>query len=81
MSARDKQVGGDHYRSMAIQPTEFIHKNGLGWHEGNAIKYLCRWRSKNGIDDLRKAIHYIELLIESETPKSTYLDELGDTSC
>jgi hypothetical protein len=64
--ASEKQVGGDHYRSMAIQPSEFIHRNKLGWHEGNAIKYLCRWRAKGGIKDLEKAIHYIELLIQIE---------------
>lgn len=60
------QVGGDHYRKMAIQPEAFIHANGIGFHEGNVIKYLCRWRSKAGVEDLRKAIHYIELLIKHE---------------
>ena len=71
MSAKDKQVNGDHYKSMAIQPSEFIHKNGIGWHEGNAIKYLCRWRLKGGIQDLEKAAHYIELLIEIARNEST----------
>lgn len=66
MSALEKQEGGDHYKGLAIQPVEFIHRNGIGFLEGNAIKYLCRWRNKNGIQDLRKAIHYIELLIEME---------------
>lgn len=67
MSALDKQVAGDHYKSFKIQPVEFIQKNQLGFCEGNAIKYLCRWRAKNGIQDLQKAIHYIELLIEMES--------------
>jgi hypothetical protein len=67
MSAADKQVGGNHYKELTIQPVEFIQKNGLGFCEGNAIKYLCRWKAKNGIQDLQKAIHYIELLIEMET--------------
>lgn len=66
MSALEKQEGGDHYKGLAIQPVEFIHRNGIGFLEGNAIKYLCRWRNKNGIQDLRKAIHYIELLIEMD---------------
>lgn len=60
------QVGGDHYRDMAIQPVEFIHRNGIGFCEGSAIKYLCRWRKKGGLDDLRKAKHFIDLLIEME---------------
>ena len=60
------QVNGNHYKNMVIQPVEFIHKNKLGWCEGNAIKYLCRWQEKNGLADLEKAKHYIELLIELE---------------
>jgi hypothetical protein len=69
MSALDVQIAGSHYKSLVIQPVEFIHKNGIGYMEGNAIKYLTRWRSKGGIEDLRKAKHYIDLLIEMETPK------------
>ena len=64
MKASDKQIGGLHYRQLAIQPTEFIHRNNLGFIEGNVIKYVCRHQEKNGVDDLRKAIHYLELLIE-----------------
>ena len=60
------QVGGDHYKTMAIQPVEFITKNRLGYCEGSAIKYLCRHRSKNGRQDLEKARHYIDLLIQQE---------------
>ena len=65
--ALSTQVGGGHYKGMAIQPVEFIHKNGIGFCEGAAIKYLCRWRSKNGIEDLKKARHFIDLLIELES--------------
>jgi hypothetical protein len=61
------QVGGEHYKDMAIQPVEFIHANGIGYMEGNVIKYVTRWRKKNGIADLQKARHYIDLLIEMET--------------
>lgn len=66
-NALDKQVAGDHYKNLAIQPVEFIHVNGIGYFEGNVIKYVSRWRQKNGIADLEKAKHYIELLIELES--------------
>jgi hypothetical protein len=61
-----KQVGGNHYKGFAIQPAEFCHKNKIGYLEATAIKYLCRWRDKNGIEDLDKAIHFIEMLKEFE---------------
>lgn len=64
MSANDKQHGGTHYKSMEIEPWDYVAANNLGFFEGNAIKYLTRWREKNGVEDLRKAIHYIEKLIE-----------------
>ncbi len=67
MSSLDKQVDGDHYKNLPIQPIEFIHANNIPFCEANAIKYLCRWRNKNGLADLEKAKHYIELLIELET--------------
>lgn len=66
-SALDVQAGGNHYKDMAIQPVEFIHANGIPYLEGNVIKYVSRWRKKNGIADLEKARHYIDLLIELET--------------
>lgn len=65
-SALDTQEGGNHYKDLAIQPVEFIHANQIPYMEGNVIKYVTRWRSKNGINDLRKARHYIDLLIELE---------------
>ena len=65
-SALDVQIGGGHYKSYAIQPVEFIHKNKIPYIEGCAIKYLCRWREKGGIEDLRKVKHYVDLLIEME---------------
>ena len=63
-SALNKQVGGSHYRDKGIQPIIYIHANDLGFCEGNVVKYVTRWRDKNGVADLRKAIHYLELLIE-----------------
>lgn len=71
MSALDVQIGGDHYRECAIQPVQFIEANGLGFCEGNVIKYVTRHRAKGGAADLRKARHYIDLLLEivyDETP-------------
>lgn len=66
MSAIDIQIGGNHYSKMEIQPIEYIMKNKIPYCEANVIKYLSRWRSKNGVEDLRKARHYIDLLIEAE---------------
>ena len=68
-SPLDKQVGGSHYKDKGIQPIIYIHANNLGFCEGNVVKYLTRWRDKNGLADLEKAKHYIELLIEMETRK------------
>jgi hypothetical protein len=62
------QVGGQHYKDMAIQPLEYIHKNGIPFLEGNAIKYLSRWRKKGGIQDLEKARHMVDMLIQLERP-------------
>lgn len=60
------QVGGSHYDGMVIQPHEYITKNKIGWSAGNAIKYLSRYRMKGGADDVRKAIHYCQLLLAEE---------------
>jgi hypothetical protein len=61
---REVQVGGDHYRNMPIQPIDFIMANGLGFCEGNVVKYVARYPFKNGLEDLRKARHYLDMLIE-----------------
>lgn len=61
--ATQKQVGGTHY-DMPIQPIEFIVKNDIPYREGNAIKYICRHSKKNGAEDIRKAIHYLEMILE-----------------
>jgi hypothetical protein len=65
-SSLTKQVAGTHYKDLPIQPVEYIYANAIGYFEGNVIKYVSRWRAKNGIADLEKAKHYIELLIEME---------------
>ena len=66
MSSTDYQIGGNHYRKKSIQPITYILENELGFCEGNVVKYVSRWREKNGIDDLLKAKHYIDFLIERE---------------
>ena len=65
-SALDTQIGGSHYAAKAIQPVQYIHANDIGFFEGNVIKYVTRWKDKGGLEDLRKAKHYIELLLELE---------------
>ncbi len=63
-SALDIQEGGSHYKSLSIQPVEYIHKNSIPYLEGNVIKYVSRHQSKNGIEDIKKAIHYLQLIAE-----------------
>ena len=65
-NALDVQVGGSHYKDCAIQPIEYIHANKLGFAEGNVVKYITRHRQKHGADDVRKVIHYCQLLLELE---------------
>lgn len=62
--ALDTQVGGNHYKNLAIQPVEYIFKNNIGYFEGCVIKYVTRWKDKGGVQDLLKAKHFLELLIE-----------------
>ena len=61
-----KQIGGNHYMDMVMQPSEFINKNKLQFAEGNAIKYICRHASKGEVQDLEKAKHYIDMIIERD---------------
>ena len=61
-----KQVGGKHYKTMKIQPSVFINENNIPFAEGNAIKYICRHQSKGGLQDIEKAIHYLEMIIERD---------------
>lgn len=66
----DVQVGGTHYKDYVIQPIEYTHKNNLNFCQGNIIKYVTRYKDKNGKVDLEKAKHYIDLLIDLEYPKN-----------
>lgn len=65
-SALDKQVSGSHYKDKGIQPIVYIHANDLGFCAGNVVKYVTRYKSKGGAADIKKAIHYLELLLELE---------------
>ena len=62
--ANAQQVGGSHYKSKAIQPWDYIASNNMGYLEGNVVKYVSRWKEKGGIEDLKKAQHYLTKLIE-----------------
>lgn len=72
MEASDKQVGGSHYKKYPIQPMTFFHANKVPYPEASAMLYVLRHRDKNGKEDLLKAIHTIELIIEMDYP-----DEAG----
>lgn len=64
LTANDAQEGGSHYKDKTIQPWDYITMNNLGYLEGNIVKYVSRWKDKNGIEDLKKARHYLDKLIE-----------------
>ena len=70
MSANETQVGGDHYKDKAIQPWDYITGNGLAYLEGCIVKYISRHREKGGLEDLHKAKHYLDKLIEVEEAKT-----------
>ena len=65
------QIGGDHYKSLAIQPVAYIHANKIPFIEGSIIKYVTRWRNKGGLKDLEKAKHFIDLLIQLESSSTS----------
>jgi hypothetical protein len=81
MSALNEQPGGSHYKGKAIQPVQYIHANGIGYCEGNVIKYVSRWREKNGLQDLLKARHYIDLLIELEGLEKAEFGQQNTIDC
>ena len=70
LGALDKQEGGGHYKGLAIQPVEYITANDISYLEGNVIKYVTRHKNKNGIEDIKKAIHYLELIIQLQYKES-----------
>ena len=66
VNANATQVAGTHYKDKAVQPWDYIVGNNLGYLEGNVVKYVSRWKDKGGVDDLRKARHYLDKLIETQ---------------
>ena len=73
--AYKKQVGGNHYQSMVVQPSEFINKNKLPFAEGSAIKYICRHAAKGKQEDIHKAIHYLEMILDRDYQDSQSTEE------
>lgn len=65
-SALDKQEGGSHYKGKGIQPVEYIKSNDLDYFQGNVVKYVTRHKDKGGKEDIKKAIHYLEMILEFE---------------
>ena len=75
MSALDVQVGGSHYKGFPIQPAEFSERNGLSFLEGSVVKRVCRHsRGGKGRQDIEKAIHYLQILLDLEYPQSARLE-------
>jgi hypothetical protein len=68
-SHKKTQIGGTHYKHMRIQPVEYIHLNSIPFIEGCVIKYVTRWKEKGGLEDIKKARHFLDILIELEEPK------------
>ena len=66
LKAKQQQVGGTHYKELAIQPVDYCQLNKMGFCESCVVKYVSRHRSKNGAQDIKKAIHFLELLLEIE---------------
>ncbi len=64
MSALEIQEGGDHYKKLTIQPVEYIQANNLDFFQGNVVKYVTRHKDKRGAEDIRKAIHYLQMILE-----------------
>jgi hypothetical protein len=78
MVANDKQVGGHHYKRYGdLQPWDVVLQWKLGYLEGTALKYIARWRDKGGIDDIKKAIHFLEKLVEVNSPRSNSVPNLA----
>jgi len=73
--AYKKQIGGSHYQNMVMQPSEFINKNKLPFAEGSAIKYICRHAAKGKQEDIHKAIHYLEMILDRDYQDTQFTEE------
>ena len=83
MSAYKNQIGGNHYQDLVIQPTDYIIKNNIPFAEGNVIKYVIRHKQKGKEQDIKKAIHYLSMILETTYNLKTniiYYDNSQDTS-
>ena len=76
-----KQIGGSHYKNMVMQPSEFINKNRLPFAEGSAIKYICRHAAKGKEQDIEKAIHYLEMILERDYEDRNQLTSKATSTC
>lgn len=81
-----RQIGGDHYEKCGIMPTTYIRANNLDFFEGNIVKYVTRHKDKNGAEDIKKVIHYAEMILEDvygykygQPPKDPY-DDTGNSA-
>ena len=70
-SAFSIQEGGDHYKTKGIQPVEYILANNMTFIEGCVVKYVTRWKDKGGLEDLNKARHFLDMLIEHTASQLT----------
>lgn len=66
MSVLGTQEGGDHYKKLGIEPVEYIQANNLDFFQGNVVKYVTRHKDKKGAEDIRKAIHYLQMILEMQ---------------
>jgi hypothetical protein len=80
MGANDYQVGGGHYVEQSIQPWDYIVSNDMGFLEGNIVKYISRYKYKDGINDLEKALHYLTKLIEITNERNRQHERLQKAS-
>lgn len=69
--ASSKQIGGQHYKKCPIQPWDYVLANGLDYFQGSIVKYITRWRDKGGVEDLKKAKHFLDKYIEEMENGST----------
>ena len=76
-AALEKQEGGKHYKGLVIQPVEYIQANGLDFFQGNVVKYVTRHKEKNGAEDIRKAMHYLQLILELQYGEVETKKEIG----
>ena len=75
MTANEEQVGGGHYKGQKVEHWDFVMMHDIPYMEAQVIKYMMRWRKKNGVEDLRKAEHFIRKLIEVELgPENTCMN-------